>query len=318
MITSETKTILEAYAKENTEDHELLVRPSSEVKQAYFLRNFETAGFLEHLEYRWAKKGKIKVSLTLAISKNREAISLPQAPFGGIWIQESLSSASLEGFIRAVLDDLRLREVSLFQLTQPPKPYEENLDLINYILFKVGFVQESLLSHQFYIGKKKIKKLVQKEQSKYVAKSKESGLKIQVGSILNFGFLQDIRAWNQARGYDVRFDDTRLITQVSEFPERYFLISVVKGDKAIAHTLAVKLLSDSIYYYLTASEPKSPVKNLGEICLFHLFQLASDQKVNFIDLGSSDSGLSANHKLIFFKSRFSNDISNKVTWTFNL
>lgn len=318
MITSETKTILEAYAKENTDDHELIVRPSSEVEQAYFLRNFETAGFLDQLEYCWVKKGRVKISLTLAISKNREAISLPQSPFGGIWIQESVSSAALEGFIRAVLDDLRLREVSLFQLSQPPKPYETNLDLINYILFKIGFVQESLLSHQFYIGKKKIKKLVQEEQSNYAAKSKEWGLKIQVGSIQNFGFLQDIRAWNQARGYLVPFDDARLIRQVSDYPERYFLISIFKENKALAHTLAVRLLPDSIYYYLAASLPKSPVKNLGEMCLFHLFQLASDQKLDFIDLGSSDSGLSANHKLIFFKSRFSNDISNKVTWTFNL
>jgi hypothetical protein len=175
-----------------------------------------------------------------------------------------------------------------------------------------------LLNHQFFIGKKKIKKFVQRESAKYSSKYKELGLKVQAGSIQNFGFLQDIKTWNQARGYDILYDDSRLIAQVSDFPERYFLISILKDGKPIAHTLGVKLLPDSIYYFLSATFPKNAVKNLGEMCLFQLFQLASDQKLNFIDLGSSDLNSGANHSLIFFKSRFSNDISNKVTWTLKL
>lgn len=317
-ITYETKTILEAYNKETTEVYELVVVSSGGDPSVYFLRNCETVGFPEQLDFKWVKKGKTKVSLTLAISKDLEAVSLPQSPFGGIWIEESLTSAALEGFIKAVINDLRHRGISKVKIVQPPKPYESHLELINYLLFKLGFVQESVLSHQFFIGKKKIKKLVQRESAKYTSKCKESGVKVRVGSIQNFGFLQDMKIWNQARGYDILFDEKRLITQVSEFPERYFLISLIKDGKAIAHTLGVKLIPDSIYYFLSATLPKCPVKNLGELCLFQLFQLALDQKLNFIDLGSSDSLSGANHSLIFFKSRFSNDISNKVTWTLNL
>lgn len=309
---------MEAYNKETTELHELIVVSSLEERSAYFLRNCDTIGYPEQLDFRWVKKGKTKASLTLAISKNMEATSLPQSPFGGIWIEENLSSAALESFIKAVLDDLSHRAVSFVRIIQPPKPYESNLDLINYLLFKLGFGQESVLSHQFFIGKKKIKKLVQRESSKYASKFKELGLKVHSGSIQNFGFLQDIKTWNQARGYEILFDDSRLIAQVSNFPERYFLISLLKDGKTVAHTLGVKLMPDSIYYFLSATLPKSTIRNLGEICLFQLFQLASDQKLNFIDLGSSDSDSGANHSLIFFKSRFSNDISNKVTWTLKL
>lgn len=247
-----------------------------------------------------------------------EAVSLPQCPFGGIWIGENPSSSELEGFVKAVLNDLRQRGVSAIRIVQAPKPYESNFDLINYLLFKNGFVQESLQSHQFFIGKKKIKKFVQKVQSKFLTKSKELGLSVQTGPISNFGFLQEIKSWNQERGYDILFDEKRLISQVSDFPERYFLISIIKEGKALAHTLGVKLVPDAVYYFLAAIQPKTSVKNLGEICLYRLFQLASDQKLNFIDLGSSDSILGANHNLMFFKSRFSNDISNKVTWTLKL
>lgn len=307
-----------AYNKETVDLHELMVVSSLEERSAYFLRNCDTTGYPEQLDFRWVKKGKIKASLTLAISKNMEATSLPQSPFGGIWIEENLSSAGLESFIKAVLEDLIHRAVSFVRIIQPPKPYESNLDLINYLLFKLGFGQESVLCHQFFIGKKKIKKLVQRESSKYALKFKELGLKVHSGSIQNFGFLQDIKSWNQARGYDILFDDNRLIAQVSDFPDRYFLISLSKDGKPVAHTLGVKLLPDSIYYFLSAAQPKSAIKNLGEMCLFQLFQFASDQKLNFIDLGSSDSDSGANHNLIFFKSRFSNDISNKITWTLKL
>lgn len=298
--------------------HELTVVSSIGGAYPYFLRDCPTDGFAKQLDFRWEKKGKTKASITFAISDDFEAVSLPQSPFGGIFVEMSLSSSALELFIQAVVEELRRRHVRSVRIVQPPKPYEPNLDLINYLLFKNGFVQESMLSHQFFIGKKKIKKLVKKEQPKFQAKTREAGLKVQVGPIQNFGFLQDIRSWNREKGYEANFEDKRLIAQVADYPERYFLISVLKDGQAVAHTLAVKLLPDSLYYFLTAIQSKAALKGLGELCLFQLFQLASDQNSNFVDLGSSDTDSGANHGLIFFKSRFSNDISNKITWTLKL
>ncbi|HSF52628.1 MAG TPA: hypothetical protein VLA71_02695 [Algoriphagus sp.] len=305
---------MEAYKKEITDSHELQVVSSIGESNAYFLRNCGTVGFSEQLDFRWVKKGKVKASITFAVSENLEAISLPQSPFGGIFIDENLSTAGLEAFISSFLGELRHRRISVVRIIQPPKPYESHFDLINYLLFKAGFVQYSVLSHQFFIGKKKIKKLVKKEQVKFQTKAKEIGLKFQIGPIQNFGFLQEIRTWNMVKGYETLFDDKRLISQVSDYPERYYLISLLKDGNPIAHTLCVKLLPDSFYYYLSAIHPKTTLKNLGEMCLFQLFQLAADQNSNFIDLGSSDTETGANHSLMFFKSRFSNDISNKISW----
>lgn len=211
---------MERSDKESADAYELIVASSLEVKDSYFLRNCSSEGFTEQLDFRWIKNGKIKASITFAISKDFEAVSLPLSPFGGIWIKENLSSLALEHFIHSVLDYLKNHGINFVKIVQPPKPYEQNLDLINYLLFKAGFHHESILSHQFFIGKKKIKKLVQKESSKYLSKAKDLGLKIQVGAIQNFGFLHEIKTWNQSRGYDILFDDSRLISQVSDFPER--------------------------------------------------------------------------------------------------
>src|SRR5690606_1568067 len=314
MITSETLTILESFRKEQSESHELRVISALEEDKDYFLSNFPCDAYQEQLDFIWEKKQKIKASITFAISKAGEAVSLPQAPFGGFWIEDDLSSATLEGFILAIVEEMKHRGIHLISLTQSPKPYEPQVDLINYLLFKNGFQQEKVLCQHFFIGRKKIKKFVLKQSSKFQKKSKNSILKTSHSSISNFGFLKDIRFWNVQKGYDVAIDENRIIQQVSEYPDRYFLITLSKNGEEIGYSLGVKLTSDSLYYFLSAINPKTPVKNGGDFILNELFQLAAEQKVNFIDLGSSDLLEGANHSLMFFKSRFSNDICNKSTW----
>lgn len=296
---------------------ELLVKPASLCEKEYLLSN--SPNFREEVtfDFFWTKKGKEKAVVTFFISKDSIAKSLPKSPFGGFFILEKLSSEALEDFILAVVENLKERGVTSLEITCAPKPYEEHHDLILYLLHKNNFVQKEILSHQFFIGKKKIKKWVSQEHHRFQKKIIESGLTISIGSISNFNFLKEIRDWNLERGYEVNHDDNRIVMQVSEFPDRYFLISILDGDFAVAHCLAVKLFPDSIYYFLSAINPKSNLKNGGELLLFHLFKLASDQKVKMIDLGSSDLDSGVNHPLMFFKSKFANDVSNKETWVRN-
>ncbi|WP_338219716.1 hypothetical protein [Algoriphagus sp. oki45] len=312
---SETKKTLEANTNEVNISYFLRVTSALEGTYSYFLRQSPLPDYPELLDFQWIKKDKIKAGVTFALSQDGAAISLPKAPFGGVWTEEKLNSKSLEGFLLSVIENLQKRNIQSVRIVQPPKPYGEQVDLINYILFKNGFKVEEVVSQQFYSGKKKIKKFAQDQQIKWSPKIKESGLKMQMGPIQNFGFLEEIRSWNMQKGFSVTFDESRLIQQVSEFPERYFLISIMKNKQAIAHALGVMLTEDSLYYFLSAINPKSEVKNLGDLILAKFFFLASELKVNWVDLGSSDLPEGPNHNLIHFKSRFSNDICIKITWS---
>lgn len=314
MIISETSTILESFKKEINDSHELRVVSSLKEDKDYFLSNLTFEAYQDQLDFIWEKKHKAKALISFAINNTGEAISLPKSPFGGFWISDSLSSASVEAFILALVDEMNRRSIQSVSLTQSPKPYEPQFDLINYLLFKTGFKQENVLSHHFFLGKRKIKKLAQKESAKFHSKSKNPDLNVSHSSISNFGFLKEMKSWNTQKGYGITIDEKRIVQQVSEYPDRYFLITLTKNEEAIGYSLGVKLTSDSIYYFLSAINPKVPVKNGGELILNELFQLAVEQKVNFIDLGSSDREDGVNHNLMFFKSRFSNDICNKITW----
>jgi len=308
---------LEAFKQKINETFELKVVPSFGKNWDYFLRDFPIPGYSEQLDFLWIKKGKIRASISFAISKEGEAISLPQSPFGGFWVEENLNSEALEGFIRAVILEFSKKGTTGLSITEAPKPYGQANDLVSYLLFKCGFEQKEVVSHQFFIGRKKIKKLVQKEQTLFFAKANKEGIQMINGPIQNFGFLQEIKSWNLKRGYVVNLEENRIVQQVSVCPERYFLSTILKNKEPIGYSLGVKLTSNSIYYYQSAINPKVSLKNGGELILYELFRIAAEQKVDFIDLGSSDLETSANHSLMFFKSRFANDISNKITWTLN-
>ncbi|UZD24290.1 hypothetical protein [Algoriphagus halophytocola] len=305
---------MQSFKNDTNDSHTLRVISSLDEERDYFLSSFRSEGGLEQIDFLWEKKQKTKALITFQITEDGQAVSLPHAPFGGFWVLENMTSQSLDDFLQSVLSELRHRGVSSVQITQAPKPYGQQTDLINYLLFKNEFVQGDVLSHHLFLGKKKIKKLAQKEMQKLQVKAAKAGLKTEYAPISNFSFLKNIRAWNEHKGYEVNVDENRLIQQVSEFPNRYFLISLMKGSTPVGYSLGVKLTMDSLYYFLSAVDPKASVKHGGELILTALFQLAVEQKVAFVDLGSSDLGEKANHSLMFFKSRFANDISNKVTW----
>ncbi|SDD02513.1 hypothetical protein SAMN04488104_101264 [Algoriphagus faecimaris] len=300
-------------AKKNYGEYTLSITNGGAIQADYFLANLISDG-APLLHFVLTKAGKTLADITFALTEDLNAVSLENAPFGGIWTYASLKSAKIQLFIEAILAYCKEYGIRSVKVTQAPKPYDSHADLINYLFFKSGFRQESVLAHQFFLGRKKIKKFISDNYNKTQAKLKKEGGQINSAFISDFGFLDDLKRWNQAKGYSFTLDLERLVQQVSLFPERYFLISLEKRGITLGYSVGVKLTSNSMYYFLSGMDPKAPIKNVGEYMLMELFQLAMREKTEFIDLGSSDLESHANHPLMFFKSRFSNDISNKVTW----
>jgi len=294
---------------------EIQISEFAPVDHPYFLLNSGSASDTQQLTFRLLKKDKIKAIFYIEVQPNGEAVSLPNLPFGGVWIPSQIHSDELQFFVREILKELQLRNCLSVKIVQPPKPYEKYSELIGNVLFKEGFIPEVVHSHQFFLGKKRLKTEVKAFSDRNKKSLQSLELSVKKGPVQNFNFLNDIRYWNSQKGYLILFDEKRLIHQVSEFPERYFQIDLIQKGEAVAHALAVRLLPDSMYYYLSAIRPDSNISNGGDLLLQSLFQLAAEQKSEFIDLGSSEFNSGINSSLMFFKSRFSNDVSNKVTWT---
>ncbi|WP_268036887.1 hypothetical protein [Algoriphagus sp. PAP.12] len=304
---------MKVFKKEITDNFWVELIPASPDRKEYLLYNETLSGQGDYWDINIYKREKLKGIISFAV-KDGKANSLPKAPFGGFWMEEQLHSEEADFFLQSM--EYKLKSIGVIELsiTQAPKPYQASQDLFSYLLFKNGYQCQEVLAHQFYVGKKKLKKLTQNDQPKVAKKVTQNKLQITCHPVQNFSFLEEIRHWNRSRGYEINLDESRLINQVSEFPECYHLISIWQNETPVAHTLGVKLTPKSLYYFQSAIDPKVSIKNLGEVLLMRLFQLAVDLKVDFVDLGSSDLEKDVNHSLMFFKSKFSNDVSNKLTW----
>lgn len=286
---------------------------SNQLAKDYFLATIPPRGCAS-FDVALQKKGKNNILITLVITSDQAAVSIPNAPFGGFWSEKSLNAQSFEVFLNSIEQELTGRGIQSLTITQAPKAYESQSDLINYLLFKSGWELKSMVSHQFFCGRKKIKKFLEKESPKLVAKLKAGKLTSSHSQISNFEFLNKIKLWYNQKGFKFNVNEDLLVHQVSSFPDRYFLIKLELKEQTVGYALAVKLTTNSIYYFLSAIDPYIKIASGGDFLLHELFLLAKEEKVDFIDLGSSDLKENANYSLIFFKSRFSNEISNKMTW----
>lgn len=287
---------------------------SVDLAKDYFLANIPVNGF-HYFHFEYHAKGKVKIWMTVGVNVEMFAVSLPNAPFGGFWCEKRVGSSALESFIKSVTDSLKAKGVKRLTVVQAPKNYEPDSDLVNYLLSKSGWNLNKILSHQFFTGSKKIEKYLKTEGVKIRKKLKSAGLTTRHNSISNFDFLKKIKAWNAQKGYETSIDENQLVQQVSSYPERYFLLKLEQGDQILGFVLAVLLTPNSLYYFLSGLDSSKAVNGAGDFLMYELFLLAKELKVDFIDLGSSDLVENANHSLMFFKARFSNEISNKMTWS---
>jgi hypothetical protein len=279
----------------------------------YFLMNFRPAEG-SYYQMTLIKGGKQKMLMEVAVNAEGEAVSLPCIPFGGIWTSGTPTPSSLFLFLVEIEKALLAKGVVSLKVIQPPVCYDKHSDIIGYFLKTSGYQLTSMLNHQIFAGKKKIQKQANKLKTMYAPKLKQIGLIATRSSFVNFDFLRDIKKWNTQRGYQIKFAEEQLLRQLSEYPERFTVISVLKEQVAIGHAFAVQLTTNSIYYFLAATNPDIQHKLTGEVILTTLFELAAERKVDFIDLGSSDLDGKPNLSLIFFKSKFANAFQNKNIW----
>ncbi|MFD2037657.1 hypothetical protein ACFSKL_22875 [Belliella marina] len=302
------------YRKNIADQFEVSIGHYANESHDYFLQTFVPEGPIQYIHVKLKKKEQVKGEIFFVVNEDKEAVSLPNSPFGGFWLGDSVTSDIISEMIAFILEWLKSSEVKSVSITQAPAVYGNKSDLIGYLLFSQGFRLERVLNHQVLSGKKKIKNNLNHLLPKYQKKAKEQQFNIVTGNIQSFSFLKEIAQWKNSRGHEVTVDENKLIHQVSSFPERYFVITILQAGVSVAHAVAVKLTSDSLYYFYSAINPKNQMRLTGELLMVYLLKLAMEQKVSFLDLGSSDLDGIPNHKLMYFKDKFADTWTNKSTW----
>lgn len=289
---------------------EFIFEQVTHLQEDYFLTGFAPRPLFKASLF---KKGVLRAYCYLHLSQEARAISLPQLPFGGIWILKQVNFELLEEWVAFIQLEVSRLNCQSLTFIQPPTAYEPFSDGIQYLLSKMGFTLDSLLNHQLLLGKE----AMQQANCHFFSNKIMTDPQISIRTEQFEGLepLERILRWNQLKGYSPTLSLERLSTQISQFPQRYYLISIHHQGKAVAHSVALQLTARSLFYAYSGFEPQAKIKNLGACMLEQLITLGLDLNVDFLDLGSSDLGTQANHSLIFFKSKFANAYQNKTAWT---
>jgi hypothetical protein len=289
---------------------EFVFEPISQVREDYFLTGFAPQPLYKASLF---KKGILRVYCYFHKTVEGKVISLPEVPFGGIWIIDHVNFELLQEWVAFILIEVSRLNCHSVTFIQPPAAYEPFADAIQYLFFKMGFILENTLNYQILAGKNAIQQYNDFSFGKKMATNPE--VRVLTKPLTESKPLENIQHWNQCKGYRPTLSLDRLMIQMAKFPSRYHLISILQEEKAVAHTVAVQLTSSSLFYAYSGFDSQASLKNLGACMLEQLIVLGKDLQVDFIDLGSSDLGHRVNHSLVFFKSKFANSYQNKTVWT---
>ncbi|AGA79060.1 GNAT family N-acetyltransferase [Echinicola vietnamensis] len=299
-------------------NYDFVLQENPPTEHPYFLHDYLIGEGERYFCARLLKKQKVRALIYVVLKADGRAISLNNAPFGGLWTERKISSDSLQYLVAELILALKSLGAHSFRLVQPPSTYDENNPLVHYVLKSQGFQLEGVLLHHFLEDKKYIKGFIHAKASKHKKKVKKLHCTVETGSIKTFNFLKDIKWWRTQRSHEYNVQEEKLIRQVSAYPDRYFLVSLYQEAQAVAHALCVKLTPNSLYYYLPAINPALQQAYTGEALLFEVIRLGESLGVDFIDLGSSDLDGQPNHNLIRYKMKNANNAGNKFIWTLML
>ena len=122
-------------------------------------------------------------------------------------------------------------------------------------------------------------------------------------------------ACRKEKGYSLSMSYAEIEKLAKVFPERIILTAVIDKNQIVAANISIRVYDHVLYnfYHDHASEydSVSPVVLLNE----GLYQLCQKEKVQFLDLGTSNIEGELNESLLNFKINLGAEPSRKLTFT---
>ncbi len=236
-------------------------------------------------------KGLVLARMVI-IREGETALSLPQAPFGGVQLLYNVPVALVNVFINFICEILIRLQFRKIKIIQPSYVYQDaSVNPILTSLENCGFRQQQALAN-YHID------LAKTPSSKI---SKSSGLAIK--KCLKEGFdyhhripydrwvYQFVSDAYHERGYRISLKEEQLNRFFKKFPQHYWVCAVFDGKKPAAVTVVVEVSKTVLYtFYIAYSKAYSNVSP-SKFLIHKLSQRAEMEGYRILDLGLvSDQG----------------------------
>ncbi|MDF9800911.1 hypothetical protein OKW21_006174 [Catalinimonas alkaloidigena] len=249
-------------------------------------------------------------------SGEKEAISLPESPFGSLEYRGELRKENLTEFIHYIKAELSAAKVKQVSIKDCINAYRagSNLDL-QEILIQNNFKEESsLTNHHIAVDPLALEQKMHKMERKRLRKARKAGFRFKEEPLSSlsyyYRFLQECR---QEKGWHLSMSYADALKSVQQLPEAYRIFAVYHGDECIAASLSVvvneRILYDFYHDAKAAFKSWSPVVFLVE----GIYQYCQQNGLRLLDLGTSQST-----SLQLFKQHLGGIASYKNTYQLQL
>ena len=246
------------------------------------------------------------------------AVSLPNAPFGGLEFAEGVSGEGLGELLAAVEKFCRDSKLNQLIIKLSPSGYDKKrLTFLKEVYEDRGFaVAGSFLNHHIPVDPTAFIQKIHPSERKRLRKCQRAGFVAEIWDNPDpeqvFSFLSDSR---KRQGYALSLDLEQLQKLLTDLPDEVKVFVVKNGSEIVSLTVAIRVNQRILYNFCPADNLDYRAFSPTVLLNGALYEYAQNEGIEIIDLGVSLDHL-GNEKasLVRFKENLGGQASAKLTY----
>lgn len=250
-----------------------------------------------------------------------QATSPYKSPFGSYLFSTAVTYELLTEFVTYCEQQLRNGKIATIILKNQPEIYSsEKNHVLGRVLTNLGYtIRTEETSAVIPVTDKNFDSGLHKSEKKRLRKCRENGLVFELAALSQLQKIYTfLEACREEKGYTLSMPYREIQKLSKAFPDRIMLTTVIDRNKIVAANISIRVYHHVLYnfYHDHAGEYDllSPVVLLNE----GLYQFCRQNKIQFLDLGTSNIEGELNESLLKFKVNLGAKPSRKLTFTKNL
>lgn len=243
--------------------------------------------------------------------------------FSDIFSISNLSSAELELFIQQITQHLLSQEKATAMLWKTPPLYFNSTinSKLHNTLYRLQWQIDAweLNFHLAIADHATFRSRLSDTKRKELNKLNRSGTEFSL--VENEAQMRDvyevIRLNREAQGYPMTMSWEALFALKTQFADDVFFAQLLRDDTLLAGAILLKLNASTLYVFYWGEHPdsrnESPVVKLCE----HLYLLAAETGVRYLDIGISTADSQPNEGLMNFKTSLGCETSQKLIFSYS-
>jgi len=245
------------------------------------------------------------------------AVSITTAPFGSLYISQSVDFETLSDFMDYIETHLRskgIREIIIkhYPGIYHPQSFEKVISTLALNGYKISLID---LNQILKISDDPFESIIHPMEFRNLNKSKKTGIiftehpNTEAEIVFNA-----IETFRNERKIPVNIDFNSLKRLVDKFPDRYKFFSASMENEMVSSTICVKVKDSILYNFLPAHNSAYNMFSPIVFLLEQIYKYASNNEIKYIDLGVSSINNKPQKGLIRFKERLGGKSVSKLTF----